>query len=296
MEEEKKVLQNKNKWLTALVVLLGLLLFGSIIYTYKMSNENKALEDNMISEKLSIQKDLAVIKDSLDVAIASNTTMSEDLMIERDKVVKLIEEINNSKSDIASLQAIKNQFSKLKSEVVSLVKENNVLKKKNERLLFQRDSTKIALAKIQKDIDTIASKNKNLIKEVEKGSKLSILTPQVTTFKKKNSGKLVPTDKARNTDIFTINITISENQIAKSGLKLYYIQVLDSDNNILGEKNTVKFDNRSLSYSYVARINFQNNLVQNSTDLPVKDLKKGLFFVNVFDKNEIVAKTTFQLK
>ncbi len=296
MEEEKLVLQNKNKWLKALIVLLILLLIGSIGYNYKMSNESKDLENNLIVEKISIQKDLSIIKDSLDVAIASNTTMSEDLMIERDKVVKLIALIDNTNSDVASLQAIRNQFSKLKSEVVFLVKENNSLKSNNKRLILQRDSTQVALINIQKGLDTLSSNNQNLIKEVEKGSKLSILSPQITSFKKKSSGKLLPTDKASSINVLSINITIAENQIAKSGTRIYYVQVLDSENNIIGEKNIVKFDNKSLSYSYISRINFQNKLVQSSNDLSVKDLKKGVFFVNVFDKNEIIAKSSFKLR
>jgi hypothetical protein len=46
----------------------------------------------------------------------------------------------------------------------------------------------------------------------------------------------IETDKARRADVLKISFTIAENQIAKSGDKVYYVQVIDSKNNVLGDK------------------------------------------------------------
>jgi hypothetical protein len=40
----------------------------------------------------------------------------------------------------------------------------------------------------------------------------------------------------RRADVLKISFTIAENQIAKSGDKVYYVQVIDSKNNVLGDK------------------------------------------------------------
>jgi hypothetical protein len=44
------------------------------------------------------------------------------------------------------------------------------------------------------------------------------------------------TDKARRADMLKVSFTIAENQFAKSGDKTYYVQVIDSKNNVLGDK------------------------------------------------------------
>jgi KaiC/GvpD/RAD55 family RecA-like ATPase len=52
----------------------------------------------------------------------------------------------------------------------------------------------------------------------------------------RNSGKQIETDKASRADVLKISFTIAENQIAKSGDKVYYVQVIDSKNNVLRDR------------------------------------------------------------
>jgi hypothetical protein len=294
--EEGLILESKNKNLKVVVFVLTLLLLGSVAYIYKVINDSKAIESVLIAEKKVVQKNLAIIKDSLDIAIASNTVMSEDLMIERDKVVKLMAEIETSKANISSIQTLKSQFSKLKQEVNSLVAENNSIKKLNSKLIIERDSTSMALAEVKKNIDTLSNYNRNLARTVEKGSKLSIINVQGLALKIKGSGKQLATDKASRTDLLKISFAIAENQIAKPGDRVYYIQVYDSKNTVLGENFVENFGTESLTYSFKSTIKFQNQMIQTTKDIAVKDLKKGTYYINIFDKREIVAKTSFELK
>jgi hypothetical protein len=45
---------------------------------------------------------------------------------------------------------------------------------------------------------------------------------KTSAYKVRNSGKQIETDKARRADVLKISFTIAENQIAKSGDKVYY--------------------------------------------------------------------------
>ena len=91
-------------------------------------------------------------------------------------------------------------------------------------------------------------------------------------------------------------VTIAGNQIAKSGDKTYYVQVIDSKNNVLGEKKTISFDDMSLTYSFTSAVKYENKTVQVSENLPGKDFQKGTYFINVFDKGDLVSKSSFELK
>ena len=93
-----------------------------------------------------------------------------------------------------------------------------------------------------------------------------------------------------------VSFTIAENSIAKSGDKTYFVQVIDSKSNVLGDKKTETFGEKSLTYSFTTNVKYENRTVQVSQDLPGKNFEKGTYFVNIFDKNELVSKTSFTLK
>ena len=95
-----------NSNLKIIIAILAFLLLASLAYIFKMTSDTKALETTIIttkSEKEAVLKDLASLKATYDIAIAENTSMSDELIAERAKVVKLMEDLKKSKGDIASL-------------------------------------------------------------------------------------------------------------------------------------------------------------------------------------------------
>ena len=238
-------------------------------------------------------KDLQDLKATYDAAIAENTSMSEELIKERDKVVSLMNDISKSKGDVSKY---KSQYLKLESNMKVLMAENETLKKQNTVLTTQRDSTIVVLGESKKYNEVLVGQNEELSKTVEKGSKLTVLNMKTAAYKIRSSGKQVETDRAGRVDVLRISFTIAENQIAKSGDKDYYVQVIDSKNNVLGNKQTVSFGEKSLTYSFITTVKYENKTVQVSQDLPGKDFAKGTYFVNVFDKDELVSKTSFTLR
>lgn len=296
MEEQQN---NSSSSLKVIIAVLAILLVGSLVYIYKITSDAKQVQTELtktVSEKDLVMKDLQDLKTTYDAAIAENTSMSEELIKERDKVVKLMEDLKKSKGDVALLSKYKAQYIKLESNMKTLMAENEGLKKQNTVLTTQRDSTIVVLGESKKYNEVLVGQNEDLSKTVEKGSKLSVLNMKTAAYKIKSSGKQVETDKAGRADVLRISFTIAENQIAKSGDKEYYVQVIDSKNNVLGDKQTETFGEKSLTYSFIANVKYENKTVNVSEDLPGKDFAKGTYFVNVFDKNELVSKTSFTLK
>ena len=296
MEEQQN---NSSSSLKVIIAVLAILLVGSLVYIYKITSDAKQVQTELtktVSEKDLVMKDLQDLKTTYDAAIAENTSMSEELIKERDKVVKLMEDLKKSKGDVALLSKYKAQYIKLESNMKTLMAENEGLKKQNTVLTTQRDSTIVVLGESKKYNEVLVGQNEDLSKTVEKGSKLSVLNMKTAAYKIKSSGKQVETDKAGRADVLRISFTIAENQIAKSGDKEYYVQLIDSKNNVLGDKQTETFGEKSLTYSFIANVKYENKTVNVSEDLPGKDFAKGTYFVNVFDKNELVSKTSFTLK
>ena len=291
--------QKSSSGLKAVVAVLAVLLIGSLVYIFKMTSDTEVVKTELktsLTEKESVMKDLQELKSTYDAAISENTSMSDELTQERDKVVNLMSDLSKSKGDVASLAKYKTQSLALQSKMKTLIAENEGLKKQNTTLTTQRDSAVVIIGEAKKSNEALAGQNVELSKVVEKAAKLTVLNTRGSAYKLKSSGKEVATDKASRTDVLKISFTIAENQVAQSGTKSYYVQVIDSKNNVLGDKKTETFGENSLTYSFVSNVNYENKTVDATENLPGKDFPKGTYFVNIFDKDQSVSKTSFTLK
>jgi len=287
---------NNNSSLKAVIAVLAVLLIGSLVYIFKLSSDTDVVKTELtttMTEKESVMKDLQELKATYDAAIAENTSMSDELIQERDKVVALMDDLNKSKGDVSKYRS---QVQAMQGKMKTLVAENDELKKQNGALTVQRDSTIVVLGESKKYNEVLVGQNEELAKTVEKGSKLSVLNTKTSAYKLRSSGKQIETDKASRADILKVSFTIAENQIAKSGDKTYYVQVIDAKNNVLGEKKTESFGENSLTYSFKTTVKYENKSVNVTEDLPGKDFAKGTYFINVFDNDELVSKTSFSLR
>jgi len=290
----------RNSGLKAAIVVLALLLMGSLAYVYKLNQDKNEVDSNLsktMTEKEKFQVELEKKIAEYDTAIADNTALKGELEEEQAKIVELLEKIKKSNGSVAELSKYKNEYVKLKREMDNLIAENNVLKENNTKLTKNLDSTNVVLTNAKSANDTLVAKNENLSKTVEKAQKLSVLNLTTLAVKQRNSGKQIDTDKASRADVLKISFTIAENQVAKTGDRTYYVQVIDSKNNVLGEKKTATFGGTYLPYSFEKTIKYENKTVQVQEDLPVKSISAGSYFVNVFDKNgDLVSKNSFQLR
>ncbi|MFH6999664.1 hypothetical protein ACHRVZ_17200 [Flavobacterium sp. FlaQc-57] len=288
--------KNNNSSLKAVIAVLAVLLIGSLVYIFKLSSDTEVVKTELtttMTEKESVMKDLQELKSTYDAAIAENTSMSDELIQERDKVVALMDDLNKSKGDVSKFRS---QVQAMQGKMKTLVAENDELKKQNGVLTVQRDSTITVLGESKKYNEVLVGQNEELAKTVEKGAKLSVLNTKTAAYKLRSSGKQIETDKASRADVLKISFTIAENQIAKSGDKTYYVQVIDSKNNVLGEKKTESFGDNTLTYSFKTTVKYENKTVNVSEDLPGKDFAKGAYFINVYDNDELVSKTSFNLR
>ena len=297
--EQTITMENKsnNSGLKAAIVVLALLLLGSIGYIYKLTTDNKETVNTLTTEKETLAEELKAKIAEYDVMIADNTALKDELQAEQAKMVELLDQVEKSKGDVAAMAKYKASYLKLKGEMDNLVAENKLLKEENVTLTSSLDSTKVVLDDAKKFNDTLLVQNEGLTKTVEKGSKLAVLNLKVLAVKERSSGKQIETDKAGRADKLKVSFLIAENQIAKTGNREYYVQIIDSKNNILGEKKTIPAGDKTLTYSFITTVKYENKTVQVNEEVAGKDFAAGTYFVNVFDKNsELVSKTSFNLR
>ena len=294
MENSK---QNSNSKIA--IIILSVLLIASIFYNFKLSNDTQTLTNVVAetkTEKDKVLQSLDNLKATYDTAIADKSAMSDELIVERDKVILLIADLKKSKNNAAALQGFKNRYFALESKMKDLIAENDNLKSQNGTLTIQRDSVQVANTVAVKANESLSAQNGELSKTIVKAQKLSVLNLKTVALKQKSSGKQIGTEKASRADILKISFTIAENTVATPGDKTYNVQVIDANNNVLGEKKIENYGEKSLTYSFTKTVNYDNKTVDIVEDLPVKDITGGTYYVNVFDKGELVSKTSFVLK
>jgi hypothetical protein len=289
--------KSNNSGLKAVVVVLALLLLGSVAYIYKLSIDTKETVDTLTIDKNNLVSELKAKIAEYDIMIADNTALKDEIQAEQAKMVELLEQVEKSKGDVAVLSKYKASYFKLKGEMDNLIAENKLLKEQNVTLISSLDSTKVILNNTKRFNDTLLIQNEDLTKTVEKGSKLSVLNLKVLAVKEKNSGKQIETDKAGKANKLKVSFIIAENQIAKTGNKEYFVQIIDGKNNILGEKKTIPAGDKTLTYSFISTVKYENKTVQVNEEVSGNDFAAGTYFVNIFDKNsELVSKTSFNLR
>ncbi len=287
-----------NKGLKAVIVVILLLLVGSLGYIFKLSNDlslKKIEVSTVVSEKEKVIADLNALKVTYDAAIMENTSISDQLIAERDKVVLLMEEVKKSKGGGEILSKFKQKYAELEEVKKAMLLQVEELTQKNSKLASQRDSTITVLDVEKLTNQTLQGQNIEMNKKIQSAAKISIMTPKGTAYTVKSSGKK-ETDKANKTDEIKISYMIPENKLAKEGVREFYIQVIDGSNNVLGEKASITFDGKILVYSMLSSVNFTNSTIQKNELIQGKDFVKGNYTINIYDKFELLNSSMFILK
>ena len=257
-----------------------------------------------LSEQALAQKDildsLNTLKLAYDIAILEKTALSQQLELEKNNIENLMDIIRASKNpSMQQIVVYRKQLSGLQLSLTSSVLEVKKLKSQNKNLLSEIESQNVVMYNQKAENDTLISKQKKLESTLKDASKLAFNNFKVVALREKKSGKELETDKAKNTKKLKVSFSIGGNSIAKTGKKIFYVQVLDQKNTVLGEDKLIEFGNdKALVYSFIVAVDFQGKpaSVYGILNTDASSFPKGTYFVNFFDKQEIMGSTSITLE
>ena len=301
--------QHKNKWLKPLLAVIFVFGLGATVLVFssesdKIKEEIKSESDkalgvnNQRTEQENILDSLHTLKTAYDLVIQENTALSKELELERKNVENLMEIIKVSQNPSADqIRIYRNQLSGLKSSLDSKVMEIKKLKSQNKNLLTEIESQNVVMYKQKAENDTLISKQVKLESTLKDASKLYLSNFKAIALREKNSGAELETTKAKNTKKLKISFTVNGNAVAKTGKRVFYVQVLDQKNTVLGDNKLIEFGNdKALVYSFIVSTDFQGKSLNAYGILNADGFKKGTYFVNYFDKQEIMGSTSITLE
>lgn len=295
-------LEKQNYSLKTAVIIMSIVLVGCFVYIFKFADDTKTLVTTVKkvkTEKEIVTERLQKLKASYEEAISKKTAMSAELIIERDKIDALLNQLKTSNVNPQQLAQIQSQSLALESNNKQLIAKNEiafVAQSSPETIKIRIDSVVATKKDIIKSNKTLVAQFTDLKKNVATASKLVVVNLNVKAFKVRDSGREVETEKASRTEELKITFTIPENVLAPAESKIFNIQVIDSKNNVLGEKKEVKFGEKILIYSFEKVVDYKNKTIDILENFMVENLEEGDFLINIFLKGELVSTTKINLK
>lgn len=270
------------------IIVLAFTVLGCLFYVFKSSDRNRNAIISLRQEKSNVLKDLEKSELFLKQIVTTNKDLESQLFIEKEKVSKLIQEIKAGTFDNKSLGKVKQNASGIDNKIRLLLSQIDSYKNKI-------DSTNVVLKIVKNKNDTLTNDNKKLISKVKDASVLYFHNLQTSFFKVKSSGKQIETNSAGKVDLIKFSFMVAENKIAKTFHKEFFVQIIDSKNNILGTKEQRLFGKDILTFSHIIFLNYENKTLIGQSEIKVNDLKEGIYTINLFDKSKLVLNNTFTL-
>lgn len=290
--------ENSNNKFKVLIGVLSALLIALAVYTVSLYNESKNTVSNLEVQKTEIEGELEDLIANYDEVIQDNEIKDKDLLAARERIEVLLDSVKGADANLALIKRYKVEIGRLKQERKLLFKKADSLIQANQLLAMERDSTNVLLDQTIKVVDSVSEKNIALAETVKKGSIVNAVDLRGEGVIVRNSGRIVDTKRASRADKVRACFTLSPNPIAEAGDRLLYVQVINPDNNLLGDKGVMEFEEGILNYSTVTKVFYENEELDVCVlvDADEQDLIKGTYIINVFDGSKQVATSRMDLK
>jgi hypothetical protein len=290
---------NKSSNSKILIIALTVLLFALIGYTFYNNNDHKEAIKFLQDEKEQIIGNLTAMEEKYDVAIAENTSLSDSLTIEKEKIALLKDSVQNLKkvnSDV--LRRYRNQLAGLEKTNERLLDQVDSLMFANNILTEEKDSINSQLEIQTSYNDTLVAQNMELARKVEIGGAINVENVAVTAMKMRSNGKYTETNKAQKTDAIKVEFRLIENEIAEPGDKEAYIVLKNPAGQVINAKGTfAAIDGEEKKYTDQTVVNYSN------ADLDVVMLverkgekyEKGTYPIEVYVEGKMVGSANLEL-
>ena len=293
-----KTHSNNNNRAKILIGLLVVLLVSLAGYTYTLIQQNKETVLFLEADKAEVQKELEALVVSYNEILQDNKLKDKDLIAARDRIIVLLDSVKDYKANLSIITRYKAQVRALKNERTQLFKRADSLLVVTQRLAVEKDSTTAVLIKTIKVVDSVTTANTQLFNSLEKGALIGISNLDATAIIVRKGGKIKETKRATRADKIRVCYTIAPNTLAQAGDRVLYVQVINPDNNIIGDKSNITFGQDLLTYSKSESVFYENQALDVCAIVGTKgqDVLKGLYTINIFDAQRQIGSTTLMLK
>lgn len=298
------------------VLVLGVLGY----YSFKSHKSIKDYEHFLEQENKMVATELFDMAFAYHDVEVENENVLRQLNASKEKISRVLDSVQQLTPSTQLIVSYRKQLRILKEEnkrILSLVEElnaeNEFLKVQADYVSQELEYSKKRIAKFERRNSSLSRKNNGLEDELVDVSKLRkklkdaskpiVSSVSIDAIKRiRSDNTIVTTTRARRVKKLNICFTIQENSLATKGKQDYYIQVIDPNNNVVGDRGSLAIgSNKStLIYSKKVTANYNKKVLNICELLEPSDsekFEKGNYFVTIFNsQGNIVEEAFFNLK
>lgn len=284
----------------SIITFLLLLMLIIAFLAYQNYASYTRLKSAFLDEKKEIEAELDRMIIDYDEALTQKTKASAKLKIERKRVIRLRDTVKNLQENSYNLlrkfrkriSFLEAQNKELFVKVDSLNNVNTHLRDEN-LIVKQELSKKTLLTKKLSDYSNdLEHSKKNLENTIAKARILEIKNFNVIPMRKRNNGKYTSTSRRRRIEAFKISLDIEKNELAEIGERKVFIQVIDTDKNVVSVNGHTTLKNDSqIAYTDVFTTNYQKKEIAliSFVKLEKGKVKKGEYTINAYLEGKLVG-------
>ncbi len=293
--------KSNNLWWWIIIALLALGLIGLGIYSFQTQKEHTKITNEIKKEKEEIASNLDDMIVKYEDAISQNTSLSTELEVERDRILSLRDSIKKIKKvNYALIKRYRREISNLKLLNQRLFRKNDSLRNANQSLSLNLAAERKKVENHQSRINNLTKKNYELEGKVTVGSVLKVDKFTTTALKKRSSGRLVTTSRARRIEAFRVSFFVQKNVISDKGERTAYIQIKNQNGEVIGNKKGELKLSTGNKITYSDKINFEYEREEQEViglvNVVKGSVKKGFVEITVYIDGALAGGSTYKVK
>jgi len=273
----------------------------NLILKSDMEGMNKMLEGYVGGLSNDLKTDFKNMLDTYDRLIEMDQSKADSLNKQKAQISQLLNQLNtNKKLSARELFNLKKENEVLRSIMRGYVKQIDSLNTLNIKLTSVLDETNTKLTETTTERDTYKKDAEQKTEQLKKGAKLQAYGFNSEALRMKFNNTTEPTTKAKNVIQMRSSFTIGENQIASSGRKSVYLQIIGPNGEVLQSKANyvMETENGQQGYSDKKDIDYNNQAIDLTIYYDLKGLEvgKGNYKVRVYCEGQLIGTDSFTLK
>ena len=315
-------LKSSNSSSLVLYSVIGILLIGLATLTFMWSSKrselnqcqsdnltlksdmegmNKMLEGYVGGLSNDLKTDFKNMLDTYDRLIEMDRSKADSLNKQKAQISQLLNQLNtNKKLSARELFNLKKENEVLRSIMRGYVKQIDSLNTLNVKLNSVLDETNNKLTETTTERDNYKKDSEQKGEQLKKGAKLQAYGFTSEALRMRLNNTTEPTTKAKNVVQMRSSFTVGENQIASSGRKSVYLQIIAPNGEVLQSRSSNVFDtdNGQQGFSDKKDIDYNNQAIDLTIyyDLKGQDIGKGNYKVRIYCEGQLIGTDSFTLK
>lgn len=286
--------------LAALVaVIIGILI--AFYYSYAQSQtEISYLEQ----ERNLLIKDITLLRADVDRLSALNEVNEIELEDSKLRVDQLMDSVGRLTYDINRLREFRTELRKLEARYDSIKLKNNFLEYNNNLITQKYEDAQQMLEELRGESSSLAEamaaqreRNRQLNQELRRKSYLKLENPDGSAFRTRSGRGEVRTNKASTVVYLRGCATVVGNPNETGQEKVLYLQFLGPDMRVIEDQEKLVSVNGNIYSKRVELLYMGERLeICDFIEVPEGSLSPGIYTMNVFEDEKLLASREFELK